>query len=82
MSLLHKDVFDLFNNWCILSKTNCNVSSNKFGIDLKRLNISGVSKGKHTNKGDLKDFNIPLLKSYFNINDLPDLPSELLNTCL
>ena len=37
---------------------------------MKRLNISGIEKGKHTNKGETKIFKIQILRNHFDLNNI------------
>ena len=50
--------------------TEFKVSSIQFVVRLKHLNINGICKGKHTNKGNTKILNIELLKKHFGIGCL------------
>jgi hypothetical protein len=43
---------------------------------MKRLNISGVEKGKHTNKGEYRKFNIPVLKEFFKMTGDIEIEKE------
>jgi hypothetical protein len=40
---------------------------------MKHLNIPGIEKGKHTNKGDKKVFKIQILRNYFDLNNIADI---------
>jgi hypothetical protein len=73
-----KDLFDLFIAWCKKCKLEYNLTLQAFGVRIKRLNISGIEKGKHTNKGETKIFKIVELRNHFDLNDIvmdnsPDL---------
>jgi len=70
IELLGNQSFVMFNEWLSQSGIEFKVSIIKFGILLKNLNIDGIEKGKHTNKGETKIFNIVKLKKTFNIGCL------------
>jgi len=65
-----KDLFDLFIAWCKKCKLEYNLTLQAFGVRMKRLNISGIEKGKHTNKGETKIFKIVKLRNHFELNDI------------
>jgi len=65
-----KELFVLFNEWCQKCNIEYKITIIQFGVRMKQLNISGIEKGKHTNKGDKKLFKIQLLKNYFDLNDI------------
>jgi hypothetical protein len=58
VELIGKKQFDLFNEWCKNSGIDYKINLQAFGLRMKRLNINGIEKGKHTNKGETKIFNI------------------------
>lgn len=47
-----------------------NTSLIQFGVRLRRLNINGIEKGKHTNKGETNVFKIIQLRDHFELNDI------------
>jgi hypothetical protein len=65
-----KDLFVLFNEWCKKCNIEYKINIQAFGVRLKRLNINGIEKGKHTNKGETKVFNIEKLKNHFDLNNI------------
>ncbi len=67
---LGKELFDLFNDWCKKCNIEYKVNLQSFGIRMKRLNISGIEKGKHTNKGETKIFKIQILRDHFDLNNI------------
>ena len=69
---LGKELFDLFNDWCNKCGINYKINLQSFGVRLKRLNINGIEKGKHTKKGETKVFNIEKLKNHFDLNIVID----------
>lgn len=67
VELLGSETLNLFNDWCNKNSVDYKISSTKLGVRLSNLNINGIEKGKHTNKGWTKIFNINSLKKHFNI---------------
>ena len=67
IELLGKETFDLFQQWATTHKFKYEINSVKLGVHLSNLKINGIKKGKHTNKGDTRIYNIPELKAHFNI---------------
>ena len=70
VQLLGKKLFELFKEWCKKCGIEYNINIQAFGVRIKRLNISGIEKGKHTNKGEIKIFNIKLLRKHFKLDDV------------
>ena len=64
-----KDLFDKFNTYLHESKTNYDVNIVKFGVRLSNLKLNGIST-IHTNKGNFKRFDIPILKTHFGVGCL------------
>jgi hypothetical protein len=80
VELSAKSQYEMFNTWCKKCGLDFKVSSPQFGVRMKRLNISGIEKGRHTNKGETRNFNIPLLKDYFKLTgDIEIEPEEELD---
>jgi hypothetical protein len=67
------EVFNLFMDWCGENHIKYDTNALKFGINLKNLKIQGVEKGRHTDKGAMKLFNINKLKKHFNLGCLVEL---------
>jgi len=76
VELTAKDQYDMFCSWCKKCGIDFKVSSQQLGIRMKRLNISGVEKGRHTNKGETRIFNIPLLKDFFKLTGEIEMIAE------
>jgi hypothetical protein len=76
VELSAKDQYELFSSWCKKCGIDFKVSSQQLGIRMKRLNISGVGKGKHTNKGEYRLFNIPVLKEFFKLTGDIEIEKE------
>jgi hypothetical protein len=53
--------------WCRDNNIKYDTTPLKFGIKLKNLKIEGVEKGRHTEEGAMKLFNINKLKEHFSI---------------
>jgi len=65
------ETYNEFKNWCVNNGLeNYNTTCLKLGVKLTNMNINGISKGKHTNKGYTKIFNIKKLKKHFGIGVL------------
>jgi hypothetical protein len=70
VELLGAAVFNLFQLWCVENNVKYDTTSLKLGIHLKNLQIEGVDKGRPTEKGKTKLFNMSKLKKHFNIGCL------------
>ena len=73
MELLGTEIYDLFKQWCNSNGIKYDISALKLGVRLTNMNIHGISKGKHTNKGHTKIFNIRDLKTTFSLGCLIDI---------
>lgn len=67
VELLGTEACKLFKSWCSQNEMKYEIDAKKFGVRLSNLNIDGVEKGRHTNKGDTKKYNISKLKSHFKL---------------
>jgi len=76
VELSAKEQYEMFSSWCKKCGLDFKISSQQLGIRMKRLNISGVEKGKHTNKGEYRKFNIPLLKEFFKMTGDIEIEKE------
>jgi phage/plasmid-associated DNA primase len=70
VELLGKKQYELFSEWCKKCGLEYKVSSIQFGLRLKRLKITGIEMGKHTNKGATNIFKIIQLKKYFKLENI------------
>ena len=71
VELLGKQTFEDFEYWRKANNIIFDTNSVKLGVALSNLRIDGgVTKGRHTTKGDTKHFHISKLKEYFNIGIL------------
>jgi len=62
-----------FKEWCKCNNLEYTIDAKKLGVRLSLLNVGGIEKGRHTNKGDTKIYNIAKLKKHFNIECLVKL---------
>lgn len=72
VEILFSDFFALFSGWI---KTNCmkyDTPSNKVAQSIYNLELEGITKGRHTNRGNMILFDIIKLKQHFNIGALVD----------
>jgi hypothetical protein len=67
IELLGSEIYNLFKQWCFENGIKYDIDSRKLGVRITNMNIQGVSKGKHTNKGETKIFTISNLKNTFNV---------------
>ena len=68
IELLGVETCELFNDYCKLNCITYTVDAKKLGVRLSNLNIDGIQKGKHTNKGWTKIYDISKLKHHFKID--------------
>jgi phage/plasmid-associated DNA primase len=67
------EVYELFKNWCSNNGIKYEIDSRKLGVRLINMKINGIHRGKHTNKGETKIFNITELKKTLKIGCIIDL---------
>jgi len=67
VELLGSDTYDLFKFWCNKNGIKYEITCLKLGVRLTNMKIKGVYKGKHTELGWTKIFNISELKNTFNL---------------
>ena len=70
IELLGSDIYELFKIWCGENGVKYEINAVKLGVKLINMKINGVSKGRHTVKGDTKMFNIGVLKNTFRLGCL------------
>ena len=70
IELLGTEIYELFKTWCCVNGIKYDIDSRKLGVRLTNMKINGISRGKHTNKGETKLFNIIELKKKYNIGCL------------
>ena len=71
--LIGVELYNKFCKWRDLNGEKFETTPLKMGVNLKNMRIPGVSKGKHTKKGDFKLFNFTILKKHFKLGCLIDL---------
>lgn len=67
INMTGQKTYDLFIEWCRETNTTFDTNPLKLGIKITNLKIDGITKGPQVCFGKTKEFNIPLLKKYFNI---------------
>jgi len=70
VKLYGKEIFVLFNSWlkkCGLEYA-CNLQA--FGLRLKNLKISGITKGSHSKYGEANLYDIPTMRTHFNLDNI------------
>jgi hypothetical protein len=70
VEMLGKDIFINFSAWAVINNIKYDTTALKLDIALKNLKIDGLEKGRHTDEGATKMFNIVKLKKYFNMGCL------------
>ena len=70
IELLGTEIYELFKHWSNLNGIKYDINAVKLGVKLINMKIKGVSKGRHTMKGDTKFFNINELKTTFRLGCL------------
>jgi hypothetical protein len=73
IELLGTEIYELFKNWCNENGIKYDINALKLGVRLTNMNINGISKGNHTNKGKTKILNICELKKTFKVGCLIDI---------
>jgi len=71
-----KKTYEEFSAWATQTNIKYVTGSRKLGVKLTNMRLEGIQKGRHTNKGETKIFNIPLLKKKFNIGCLIEIDDE------
>ena len=70
IELLGTEIYELFKHWSNSNGVKYDINAVKLGVKLINMKINGVSKGRHTMKGDTKLFNISELKNTFSLGCL------------
>ena len=71
VEILGKDLYTEFSEWIESNDVEYKTTPLKFGVKLSNLNISGVEKGRHTKKGDMRNIDVDKVNKHFNININP-----------
>jgi hypothetical protein len=77
VELLGSETCKLFKDWCSENSMKYEIDAKKFGVRLSLLKIDAIKKGRHTNKGETKIYNIPELKKHFNLGCIIQLNPEI-----
>ena len=70
IELLGTEIYELFKHWSNSNGIKYDINAVKLGVKLINMKINGVSKGRHTMKGDTKLFNISELNNTFSLGCL------------
>jgi hypothetical protein len=70
VELFGVEIYELFKTWCATNGVKYEINALKLGVKLTNLKLNGISKGRHTKKGDTKMFNIQELKNTLNLGCL------------
>ena len=73
IELLGSEIYARFSLWCNTNNIVYDTNPIKLALKIKNLNVDGISKGRHTNKGDTTNFNICCMKKRFNLECLVEL---------
>lgn len=76
VEMLGTEAFEKFKHWLTSNNTKYEINAIKFGVRLSNLKLSAITKGKHTNKGETKIYNIVELKKHFNIGCLVEWTAD------
>ncbi len=75
IELFSNDVYELFKQWCLTNGVKYEINSLKLGVRISNLKLNGISKGRHTKKGDTKYFDVTELKKTLKIGCLINISS-------
>ena len=67
VQMLASEAYVLFRVWVELKNMEYVMSSQKFGVRLALLQINGIRKVEHTNKGNQYEYNISKIKAHFKM---------------
>jgi len=76
IELLPTQIFCSFENWKERNGVKYEMNSIKLGVQISNMNIPGILKGKHTNKGNTKIFDVKAIKKHFGIGCLVQFNEE------
>lgn len=76
VELLGVDACKLFKEWCCQNDMKYEIDAKKFGVRLSLLKLDAITKGRHTNKGETKFYNISKLKNHFKLDCVIKLDDE------
>ncbi len=78
------DIYSSFNKWVSKNCPDYKLTNVQFGVRLKNLKVTGVSKGKPTKKGETKTFDIVELLKHFKLEcvlDIDDIDNKSDSGC-
>ena len=70
VELYGNEIYNLFREWCINNGIKYEITCVKLIVRLTNMKIDGVTRGKHTNKGWTKIYNISKLRESLRIGCL------------
>jgi hypothetical protein len=73
MEIFSNEFYKKFIKWCKSRNILYDVSAIKFGVRLKRLNLQGIEKGRHTNKGNTMYLHFDKIKKSLKIEVCDDI---------
>jgi hypothetical protein len=76
VELLGQQIYQAFNYWKERNGVHYDINALKLTVQLSNMNIPGILKGRHTNKGNTKILDINILKRYFGIGCLVQFNSN------
>ena len=76
VEMLGTETCNVFKDWCKNNGVEYNIDAKKLGVRIANLNIDGIERGKHTNKGWTKKYNIDKLKKHFKIGVLVNIMNK------
>jgi hypothetical protein len=68
VEMLGSEACQKFKSWCAENGVKYEIDAKKFGVRLSLLKLEAIKKGKHTNKGETKIYDIGALKQHFGLN--------------
>jgi hypothetical protein len=76
IKLLGMEQYKLFCDWVKKCGMEYTVTLIAFAVRLKNLNLPGITKCTSSNKGERRSFDITILKTHFNLNNIEIEPNE------
>jgi hypothetical protein len=71
--LLGTEIYNLFKSWCDYNGIKYDIDTRKLGVRISNMKIHGISKGRHTLRGETKMFDINKLKDTFGLGCLLEI---------
>ena len=76
VELTGKEAYQYFNQFVMENNIKFNTTPLKLGVKLTNMKIDGVTKGRHTDHGDTKYYNIKALKKRYSIGCLINIEGD------